>query len=384
MLIDHYSSGQGALLDPSGNKRLFVMCMDHPNLIAALESLAGVTDNGFTFITTGAAEEFVSFDALRGEAQNRAAHFRSLGLSKGDRVALVLPDGQDFVPTFMGAIWAGLVPVPLYPPLSLGKLDSYIDGLVAIMGRAEATYLATNAKLEQVLWSAANRVPSLKGLVTAETLRTPAPATASREAAKVSGDDIAFLQFTSGSTSLPKGVEVTHASLRANAWAIVQEGLKCGPTDHGVSWLPLYHDMGLIGFVISPVFHQVRVTFIPTMSFVRNATLWLDVMHRKSGTHDVRAELRLRAGHQAREARAARPVGPVSRPRVRLRRRAHQPGDPARVRRQVRSVRLEAARRCCPATAWPKRRSPSASSASTSRCRPTSSTRRRVPGEPPR
>src|SRR5450432_1469889 len=106
------------------------MDMEHAHLIAALEGLAGVTDNGFTFITSGGGEEFISFDALRLDAMNRAAHFRSAGLVKGDRVALVMPDGQDFVPTFFGAIWAGLVPVPLYPPLSMGKLDSYIDGLV--------------------------------------------------------------------------------------------------------------------------------------------------------------------------------------------------------------------------------------------------------------
>jgi fatty-acyl-CoA synthase len=258
--------------------------MNHPDLSAALDAFSGVTDRGFTFITSDGQEQVFSFDDLREEAMNRAAHFRALGLKKGDRVALVMPEGQDFVPTFLGAVWAGVIPVPLYPPLSLGKLDSYIDGLVAIMNRAEPTYLATTAKLEQVLWSAAARVPALKGVVTAETLTTPAPAKASRERESVSGDDIVFLQFTSGSTSLPKGVEVTHASLRANAHSIIVDGLKCDASDMGVSWLPLYHDMGLIGFVLSPIFHDVQVTFIPTLSFVRNATMWLDVIHRKRGT----------------------------------------------------------------------------------------------------
>jgi fatty-acyl-CoA synthase len=258
--------------------------MNHPHLSLALEGCAGVTDRGFTFITSDSKEQFYSFDALRTEAMNRAAHFRSLGLKKGDRLAIVMPEGQDFVPTFLGAVWAGVIPVPLYPPLSLGKLDSYVDALVAIMNRAEPTFLATNAKLEQVLWSAAARVSSLKGVVTAETLATPAPKSASREREEVTTDDIVFLQFTSGSTSLPKGVEVTHGSLRANADAIVLEGLGCRPDDVGVSWLPLYHDMGLIGFVLSPVFHHVQIVFIPTLSFVRNATMWLDVIHRKKGT----------------------------------------------------------------------------------------------------
>lgn len=261
------------------------MDMNHPTLIAALDGLAGRTDAGFTFLGSDGKEDFYSWEKLRTEAKNRAAHLRALGLKKGDRLALVMPDGIDFVPTFMGAVYAGIIPVPLYPPLSLGKLDSYIEALVAIMNRAEATHLATNSKLEQVLWSAAGRVPSLEGLITAETLRSEAAAAWSREPATVTGDDIVFLQFTSGSTSAPKGVEVTHASLRANCHAIVKDGLDARPErDMGVSWLPMYHDMGLIGFVIAPVFHLIPVTYIPTLSFVRNATLWLDVVNRKRGT----------------------------------------------------------------------------------------------------
>jgi fatty-acyl-CoA synthase len=259
--------------------------MNHAHLISALDACAGHTQAGFTFSSSDGKEDFYSWDRLRQEAMNRAAHLRALGLKKGDRLAVVLPDGADFVPTFLGAAWAGIIPVPLYPPLSLGKLDSYIDALAAIMKRAEPTFLATNARLEQVLWSAAARVPSLKGVVTAETLRTEAPAGASREAETLTADDIAFLQFTSGSTSAPKGVEVTHGSLRANAKAILYEGLKADPkTDHGISWLPLYHDMGLIGFVLSPIFNHIPVTFIPTLSFVRNATLWLETIHKKRGT----------------------------------------------------------------------------------------------------
>jgi fatty-acyl-CoA synthase len=259
--------------------------MEHAHLIAALDGLAGRTEAGFTFLTSEGKEEVFSWDRVRAEARNRAAHLRAQGLKKGDRLALVMPDGVDFVPTFLGAVYAGVVPVPLYPPLSLGKLDSYVEALVAIMNRAEPTHLATNAKLEQVLWSAAARVPSLKGVITAETLRTEAPEAASREPAQVNGDDIVFLQFTSGSTSTPKGVEVTHASLRANCWSIMREGLgtQVG-RDVGVSWLPMYHDMGLIGFVLAPTFHLIPVVFIPTLSFVRNATLWLDVINRKRGT----------------------------------------------------------------------------------------------------
>ncbi len=258
---------------------------NYANLVEALDAGKGWTDKGYSFLDRENRETFLSWDGLRTEAMRRAAHLRSLGMKKGDRLAMVIPDGEDFVPTFMGAVWAGIIPVPLYPPLSLGKLDSYRETLVSILTKAEPTYIATTARVQQVLWAGLSQVPSLKGAVLAEELREAPPATASQEPAQVSPDDICFLQFTSGSTSTPKGVVVTHASLRANCWAIMRDGLATdAEVDRGVSWLPLYHDMGLIGFVLSPLFHRVPVTFIPTLSFVRNANVWLETISRVRGT----------------------------------------------------------------------------------------------------
>lgn len=259
--------------------------LDYPNLIEAIDAGQGDTTRGFTFTDRDSEGTLYSFDKLREEAMRRAAHFRSYGLKKGDRLAMVVPDGEDFVPTFLGAVWAGIIPVPLYPPLSLGKLDSYTDTLVNILTKSKPQYMVTNEKVQSIIWSGLSKVPSVKGVITTEELKKPAPEGMSTEKATVTADDICFLQFTSGSTSLPKGVAVTHGNLRANAWAIMRDGLKTNSeTDHGVSWLPLYHDMGLIGFVISPLFHNVRITFIPTMTFVRNATIWLRTIHRVKGT----------------------------------------------------------------------------------------------------
>jgi fatty-acyl-CoA synthase len=258
---------------------------DFPNLVAALDGAQGLMDKGYTFTDRDSDGNFYSFDRLREEAMRRAAHFRSYGLKKGDRLAMIVPDGEDFVPTFLAAVWAGIVPVPLYPPLSMGKLDTYVDTLVAIMTKAKPTYVVTSEKVQAVIWGGVSKVPAVKGVITTDELKKPAPEGASGEKADVSDDDLCFLQFTSGSTSLPKGVAVTHANLRANAWAIMRDGLQSDTdVDHGVSWLPLYHDMGLIGFVIAPLFHRVSVTFIPTMTFVRNATIWLRTIHRVRGT----------------------------------------------------------------------------------------------------
>lgn len=258
---------------------------DFPNLVAAIDAGQGLTAKGYTFLDRDTEGNFYSFEKLREEAMRRAAHLRSHGLKKGDRIAMVIPEGEDFVPTFLAAVWAGIVPVPLYPPLSLGKLDAYVDTLIAIMTKAKPAAIVTSPKVQQVIFSAISKVPSIKGVISTDELRGPAPQGVDQQKADVTDDDLCFLQFTSGSTSTPKGVAVTHANLRANAWAIMRDGLQSDTdVDVGVSWLPLYHDMGLIGFVIAPMFHRVSVHFIPTMNFVRNATIWLRTIHRVKGT----------------------------------------------------------------------------------------------------
>ena len=255
-------------------------------VIPALDGHEGLHDRGFTFVgARGPGEDLtVSFHELRLLAQRRAAHYLSLGLQRGDRVALVIPEGEQFIPAFLGALWIGLIPVPLYPPVSLGKLDAFMDALVTILNVAKPRALVTTERVGKVLWSAVGRIPSLEKLITAEELQAE-PSGALPPAADLKSDDVAFLQFTSGSTALPKGVIVTHGSLAANCKAIVVDGLKCDVRrDKGVSWLPLYHDMGLIGLVLAPVLFGIPIVFIPTLSFIKNATLWLETIHKHKGT----------------------------------------------------------------------------------------------------
>jgi len=256
-------------------------------VVQALIGHEGVHDRGMTFLgAKGPGEDlFLSFHELRLEVRRRAAHLRFLGLRKGDRLAMVIPDGQDFIPTFLGAIWAGIVPVPLYPPLSLGKLDAFMEALVNILKVAEPKALVTTERVGKVLWSVVSQVPSLEKVIMAEDLARPPPSPSSEEAEPLTDSDLAFLQFTSGSTSAPKGVMVTHGNLAANCHAIFFQGLRGDPlTDKAVSWLPLYHDMGLIGLVITPTIVGVPVVYIPTLSFIKNATLWLETMSKYRGT----------------------------------------------------------------------------------------------------
>jgi fatty-acyl-CoA synthase len=259
---------------------------DEPaNLIAALDAGRNRTEQGFTFVATGGREDFVSWDRLRSEAINCAAHLRASGLRQGDRLALVMPAARDFVPTFLGAVWAGIVPAPFHAPASPGNPASYLASLAGALEKIQPAYLATTGKVAEEIRGDVRLAASLSGIVTAEALKNDAPDSYPCEPIEVAGDDVVFLQFTSGSTGGPRAVEITHASLRANAWAIMRENLKAdSDRDHGVSWLPLTHDMGLIGFVLSPLFHKIQVTFIPTTSFVRNASVWLDTIHQKRAT----------------------------------------------------------------------------------------------------
>lgn len=163
--------------------------------------------------------------------------------------------------------------------MSLGNLDAYAERTGKVLSSAEAKILVASGSLQNVLWSLVDAVPCLQKLVKAEDLRKGGPAV---ELPEITPEDIAFLQYTSGSTSDPKGVIVTHASLVANCVGIMEHGLQLKPDegDIAVSWLPLYHDMGLIGFVITPILYGIPVVYIPTLRFIRRPTSWLETMHR--------------------------------------------------------------------------------------------------------
>ena len=133
-------------------------------VVPALNACEGLHDRGFTFVgALGPGKDlFVSFHELRILAQKRAAQYLGLGLKRGDRVALVVPEGEHFIPAFLGALWIGLIPVPLYPPLSLGKLDAFMDALVTILNSARPRALVTTERVSKVLWSAVGRIPSIE------------------------------------------------------------------------------------------------------------------------------------------------------------------------------------------------------------------------------
>jgi fatty-acyl-CoA synthase len=252
-------------------------------LNTARDAAKSITHKGFTFLDNDLTPTDWSFAEICQEAKRIGARLQALGLAKGDRLALVLSAPEDFVLSFLGTISAGVMPVPMYPPLALGRLDNYIDKAVGVLRVSGAKAVLTTRELLPVLHPVLSRLPALKSLLDIEVLRHMTGDLVLNEIV-AQPDEPCFLQFTSGSTSAPRGVVVTHGNLIANARAIA-ESLQVNPDlDRAVSWLPLYHDMGLIGFVIATLVAQISVVFIPTIAFVKHPAVWMETVHKYRAT----------------------------------------------------------------------------------------------------
>ncbi len=237
--------------------------------------------NGYVFQDMRGEETAYSYPQVERLTAGRAAAMQQMGLTKGDRVGLVVIEPEDFVLTFLAALRIGVIPVPLYPPMSFSALDAYADRTARVLELSNAKALFASAKLQNVLWGLVDRVANLERLVRVEDL---ADTVGEPTWPEITPDDIAFLQYTSGSTADPKGVIVTHRCLVANSEAIIVEGLEMQGHGVAVAWLPLYHDMGLIGFVIATTVNGMKSVFIPTMRFIKKPQVWMDALHRHRGT----------------------------------------------------------------------------------------------------
>src|SRR5690606_3926033 len=199
-------------------------------------------------------ERYFSYRALEAEAYRRAALLTALGLQKGDRVALVLAEPHHFVLSFLGAVVGGFVPVPIYPRASFKNADGYVDTLAHIVKASGSTVLLCGAGNREVVEHLSTRDIAAPRIFDVAELFADDAVVPSFSAPSIAPSDLCFLQFTSGSTNKPKGVMVTHENLVANTTAFLgPSGLDRRDSDVGVSWLPLFHDMGLIGFVLGPL-----------------------------------------------------------------------------------------------------------------------------------
>jgi acyl-CoA synthetase (AMP-forming)/AMP-acid ligase II len=249
----------------------------HANLVGALTA-AAQSPHGATFVALSEREEKLSWAGLHLRARRRAAALQKLGVDPGDRVGLVLRTGPLFLESFFGVLYAGAIPVPLYPPVRLGRLDDYHEATAKMLVRVSARLCVSDGFLARLLGKSLAVARPPLGLHLASELDgneelqyDPAP------------DDLALIQFSSGSTVDPKPVGLTHRQLMAHIAALTQLGAG-NPRDVYVTWLPLYHDMGLIGALLTTVCYPGPMVLIPPEAFLARPALWLRALSRHQGT----------------------------------------------------------------------------------------------------
>ncbi|MBL8976105.1 MAG: AMP-binding protein, partial [Myxococcales bacterium] len=231
------------------------------------------------------SEDPITYGELRREAGAVAAALRGLGLPPAGTVAIMLPTGRGYFAAFLGAMLAGGVPVPLYPPFRLDRIAEYIAREAKILGNAGTSVLLTFDRAARVADIVRDHVPAVKHVIALEDiLRDPPPL--SSVSAALRPEDTALLQYTSGSTGDPKGVELTHANVLANIRAAAA-GCELHSRDVMVSWLPLYHDMGLVGGWLMNFYFGNPTVLMSPVSFLARPERWLEAFDHYKGTISV-------------------------------------------------------------------------------------------------
>jgi fatty-acyl-CoA synthase len=275
------SAAQALAATPRQNDNLPQRLGGFATIAEALD-YAAKGETGFNFYGgRGTLSHTLSYGQLRHRALSTARKLLAAGLKRGDRVAVVAETGPDFMAVFFGCQYAGLLPVPVPYSMYIGSKDAYIAKVAGMFRAADVAAVITSEDLKEHITAGA-ALAGLKLVLThAELQALPESIT------RLDGfgaDDVAYVQYSSGSTSAPKGVLITQRAIMANTDGTVQHGFKARPDDRAFSWLPLYHDMGLVGFCLAPLVAQVTVDFLPTTAFARRPTLWLKLMSDNGST----------------------------------------------------------------------------------------------------
>ncbi len=276
-----------AVLYMSETSSMRCVPMRHGNFFSLVEALdyAATGNTGMNFYDR--KNHLVSsftYRMLKERAVKIARGLLGLGLQKGDRVALIADTTATFVEVFFGCQYAGLVPVPLPIPMGVGQHATYVEKLRGLLSSCSPAAVCGSEEWLGLVREAAARSSTMK-ILSGEALEA-------LEAVDVElplplPDDIAYLQYTSGSTRFPRGVVITQRAVMANLQAISQHGIKLGEGDRCVSWLPFYHDMGLVGFVLTPVATQLSVDYLRTQDFAMRPLQWLKLISRNRGSVSV-------------------------------------------------------------------------------------------------
>lgn len=269
MLASH---GQRPHLDPSQTHSLIEMLFLYGENAADKAHIYYQNEEGH--------EEIITYGLLLQSSLQVAYALRQLGLKDGETVAIMQPTNPGFFYTFFGTLLAGGIPVPIYPPFRMHMLEVYAKTEAHILRSAEVRILVTFEQAEKLSRLLQGFVPSLKRVVTVHELMQARVLTKTFAAKP---DDFAFIQYTSGSTAEPKGVLLTHYNLLTNIRAY-GKSIRAAPDDVVVSWLPLYHDMGLIGMWLGSLYHGVPLVLLAPFTFLNRPERWLWAIHYHRGT----------------------------------------------------------------------------------------------------
>jgi acyl carrier protein len=226
------------------------------------------------------AEHPITYRALWEGSLAYAAQLADAGLKPGDAVAIMLPTSREYLFCFYGTLLAGGIPVPLYPPARLATIEDHLTRHVGILKSAGTALMVTVPEAKPIAWLLRAQVESLRAVLTTKDFSETATGFTP---VRATGGQIGFLQYTSGSTGQPKGVVLTHANLLANVRAMGR-GARATSEDVFVSWLPLYHDMGLIGGCFATMYLGFPVVLMSPLAFLSRPSQWLRAIHRHRGT----------------------------------------------------------------------------------------------------
>ena len=226
--------------------------------------------------------ESLTYGQLFDSSLEVAAGLRAQGLIPGQPVAIMLPTSFDYFYVFYGALLAGLVPVPLYPPVRPSQLEDHLRRQVRILDNCQAPVLVTVPEARTAARLLKSQVDTMRWVVTLEELRTASAGTP-KVVHHGAGTDLAFLQYTSGSTGQPRGVALSHDNLLTNLRAMLRS-VEAGSEDTFVSWLPLYHDMGLIGAGMGSLYASFSLVLMSPLTFLSRPSRWLRAISDHHGT----------------------------------------------------------------------------------------------------
>jgi len=228
----------------------------------------------------------VSYQSLRDKALQIATGLIALGVEPGDRVAIMLPTSCDYFYSFYAILYLRAIPVPIYPPSHYSQIEDHLKRHINILQNAQVKLLITVEQAKPLSQLLKMQVPSIVAIACSEELTNQPSEHVTDpiwESHHQSGDDIAFLQYTSGSTGTPKGVALSHVNLLANIRAMGRV-VGASSKDVFVSWLPVYHDMGLIGAWLGSLYHAMPLAIMSPLVFLTRPQRWLWAIHHHGGT----------------------------------------------------------------------------------------------------